>query len=51
MKNIDEVAIKAANNSDFLSDFIKSQKYFIIKCAFKATKKFISNNDDDTSLS
>ncbi len=50
MKNIDEAAIKAANNFDFLSDFIKSQKYFIIRCAFKATKKFVSNNDDEWSI-
>lgn len=50
MKNIDELAIKATNDSDLLSDFIKSQKYFIIKCAFKATKKFISKNDDEWSI-
>ena len=50
MRQIDETALQAAKDDDVLSDFIISQKWFILGCAFRASKRFITTSDDEWSI-
>lgn len=48
---IDEKAILAAHDDVLFSQFAKEQTYFIINCAYRATHRFISQSDDEWSIS
>jgi RNA polymerase sigma factor len=50
VQKIDEEALKAAIDENFLSDFIDSKKNFIFGCVFKTTKRFITKSDDEWSI-
>ena len=48
---IDEKAILAAHDDVLFSQFAKEQTHFIINCAYRATHRFISQSDDEWSIS
>lgn len=48
---IDERAILAAHDDVLFSQFAKEQTHFIINCAYRATHRFISQSDDEWSIS
>lgn len=50
MRQIDETAILAAKDDEVLSDLLKSQKWFILGCAFRTSKRFITTSDDEWSI-
>jgi len=50
VREIDNRAINAAKDDAILSDFVKEQKQFIISCAYKTTKKYLTINDDEWSI-
>lgn len=50
MRDIDKMAVMAAKDEMVLRDFINSNKRFITNCAHKATRKFITGNDDEWSV-
>lgn len=50
MREIDEMAVQAANDTDKLEEFVRSYEPFIIKCASKTSKRFISKEDDEWSI-
>ena len=50
MNSIDEQAVQAAKDDDLLADFITKYEHFIIRCAFLATKKYVSKSDDEWSI-
>jgi RNA polymerase sigma factor len=51
MGNADKEAILAKNNPAELEHFILKNKPFILKCAYKHTKRFITVSDDEYSVS
>lgn len=50
MRNIDEMAVKAVTDERTFSDLVESQRRFLINCAFKVTKRYITDNDDEWSI-
>lgn len=50
MREIDELAIKAALDDKLFSKLVEDQKHFIINCAFKTTKKYVRTSDDEWSI-
>ena len=50
MREIDEMAVQAANDTDKLEEFVRSYELFILKCASKTSKRFISKEDDEWSI-
>jgi len=50
MREIDELAIKAALDDNLFSKLVEDQKHFIINCAFKTTKKYVRTSDDEWSI-
>jgi len=50
MNNVDELAVQASKNDDFLADFVRKYEHFIAKCAFQSTKRYISKSDDEWSI-
>ncbi|HBL85178.1 MAG: hypothetical protein A2Y17_01410 [Clostridiales bacterium GWF2_38_85] len=50
MKEIDGKALLAKNNDELLADFIDEQKQYILSCTYRATKKYITNSDDEWSV-
>lgn len=50
MREIDETALKAADDERVFSDFLESQKRFISNCIFAKTKKFVTKSDDEWSV-
>ena len=51
MENIDQMAVMAAEDDALFSEFAHSQRHFIINCAYRATKKYITQSDDEWSVS
>lgn len=50
MREIDDMAIEAAADKEKLEEFVNNYKPFIIKCASKYSKKYISLGDDEYSI-
>lgn len=50
MRDIDESALRAASDERLFSDLVKNKKSFIIGCASKSARKFISESDDEWSV-
>lgn len=50
MREIDEMAVQAANDTDKLEEFVRGYEPFILKCASKTSKRFISKEDDEWSI-
>ncbi|NCC87005.1 MAG: RNA polymerase subunit sigma [Clostridia bacterium] len=50
MREIDELAIKAASDDKAFSKLVEDQKHFIINCTFKATRKYVRTSDDEWSI-
>ncbi len=50
LREIDKMAVQAANDENILSDFIRRNELFILKTASKTAKHFISKNDDEWSI-
>ena len=50
MREIDDMAIEAATDNEKLEEFVNNYKPFIIKCASKFSKKYISLADDEYSI-
>ena len=51
MGNIDEKALMAANDDKLFADFANEQNHFIINCAYRTTHKYITQSDDEWSIS
>lgn len=50
MREIDDMVIEAAKNKEKLEEFVNNYKPFIIKCASKYSKKYVSLADDEYSI-
>jgi len=50
MREIDDMAVEASNNKEKLEVFVKNYEPFIIKCASKNSKRYISKEDDEWSI-
>lgn len=50
MREIDDMAIEAVADKEKLEEFVNNYKPFIIKCASKYSKKYISLGDDEYSI-
>ena len=46
MRNIDENAIKAKNDKQYLEEFIKNYEVFILHTAHKSAGRYITKRDD-----
>lgn len=51
MNTIDDLALQAAKDEKVFEELLIRNKGFIIKCAYEVTKKFISEHDDEWSVS
>lgn len=51
MREVDNEALEAKKDEEKLGCFIKKNKAFIINCAYKQTKKYITVSDDEYSVS
>lgn len=51
LREIDYMAIDAANDQDLLNSFIKQNELFILKCTSRITRKYITKSDDEWSVS
>ncbi len=51
LREIDYMAIDAANNQDLLNSFIEQNELFILKCTSRITQKYITKSDDEWSVS
>ena len=49
-EQISEDVLKAQTDENYMNDFIKKHKKFILLSAFRATKRFITENDDEYSV-
>ncbi len=50
MENIDQMAVMASKDDALFSEFAKAQRHFIINCAYRTTKKYITQSDDEWSI-
>lgn len=50
MREIDELAVKAATDDKLFLKLVNNQKPFIINCAYKTTNKYIKTSDDEWSI-
>ncbi|MEL7657030.1 MAG: sigma factor, partial [Bacillota bacterium] len=50
MRNIDENAIQAKNNEQYIEEFIKEYEVFILHTAHKSAGKYITKRDDQWSI-
>ncbi len=50
MREIDEKAIAAAKDNDALNSFLLDYESYILKCASKTVKRFLTKNDDEWSV-
>lgn len=50
MREIDELAVKAATDDKLFSKLLDDLKPFIMNCAYKTTKKYIKTSDDEWSI-
>jgi len=51
MRDLDKTAVEAAEDPDLLDQFLLEQEPFILRCASKSVKRFISRSDDEWSVS
>lgn len=50
MREIDEKAVEASKNQDALSSFLLDYESYILKCASKTAKKYLTKEDDEWSV-
>ena len=50
MRELDQMAVIAAKDSQKLNEFIAQHEFFILKSAFKTAKHYVSKNDDEWSI-
>jgi RNA polymerase sigma factor len=50
MRELDQMAVAAARDSQKLDKFIVQHEFFILKSASKTTKNYVSKNDDEWSV-
>lgn len=50
MREMDQMAFEAASDEQKLTSFIKQHEAFILKCASKAARKYLTKSDDEWSL-
>ena len=50
IRDIDQMAVNAANDDEKLSDFIKKHEFYILKTAAKISKHYVSKKDDEGSI-
>jgi len=50
MREIDNAAISAKSDADLLNDFIKTEKSFIYNCAYKVTGRYVSDQNDESTI-
>lgn len=50
MENIDQMAVMASKDDTLFSEFAKTQRHFIINCAYRTTQKYINQSDDEWSI-
>lgn len=50
LREIDQMAVSAANDDDKLSEFIQEYEYFILKKASRTSKHYVSKNDDEWAI-
>ncbi|WP_346940007.1 hypothetical protein [uncultured Clostridium sp.] len=51
LREIDYMAIDAANNQDLLNSFTEQNELFILKCTSRIIRKYITKSDDEWSVS
>lgn len=51
MDSINEKALMAAKDDKILSEFINEHNHFIINCAYRTTHKYITQSEDEWSIS
>ncbi len=51
MRELDSLAIKAKEDPLILESLIKQHEFYILKCASKATHRYITKSDDEWSIS
>ncbi len=50
MREIDQMAVDAANDAEKLSVFIEEHEIFILRIASKTAKRYVSKSDDEWSI-
>ena len=50
MRDIDELAVKAADNETAFEQLVESQKGFLTNCVFRATHRYVTKSDDEWSV-
>lgn len=50
MREIDRMAMKASKDRDLLQSFVQEYEGYILKCASKTARRFITKNDDEWSV-
>jgi len=50
MREIDKKAVEAAKNERVFLDFAEAQRGFLKKCASRTTKRYITDSDDEWSI-
>ncbi|HSW36736.1 MAG TPA: sigma factor [Candidatus Limnocylindrales bacterium] len=50
MREIDQMAVSAANDSQILNEFVARHELFILKSASKTAKSYVSKSDDEWSI-
>jgi RNA polymerase sigma factor len=50
MRELDQMAVNAANDVQKLDEFIEQHEFFIIKSASKTAKRYVSKKDDEWSV-
>ena len=50
MRELDQIVVNVANDSQQLEEFIKQHEFFILQKASKFAKRYVSKNDDEWSI-
>lgn len=50
MEDLDSLAMRAANDPEFLETFIRQNEFFILKCASSVYHRYITKSDDEWSV-
>ncbi len=50
MREIDKMAVSAASDERLLNDLIQSNRAFILRCASRAARRYVTQSDDEWSL-
>jgi RNA polymerase sigma factor len=50
-REIDKKAVQALKEKNIFECFLKEQEFYILKCAFKVTNRYITKNDDEWAVS